>query len=261
MSSYKINPKQPTAIVVHGLHKTGTMFLYQLFQRLSKTRKIGFYSENNSPPNKHLAFQKPTEDFCLCPVRDYADTVGLPENYDVKRIFHVRDPRDILVSQYFSFGWRHTHQGLPDNVQRFRDFVRRNTIDEYVLHENAVVPPLKEMFADLINRPPQELEHVVYYEEMVLSFPKYLSKVVAAFNFPFPSLPIARYATRYRNEFKPDKANDGHKRSVLPGDHVRKLRPETIAKLNEIFAPELKALNYPMDVTQNSELQCEAVGG
>ncbi|QKD83329.1 hypothetical protein HPC62_14990 [Thermoleptolyngbya sichuanensis A183] len=33
-----------------------------------------------------------------------------------------------------------------------------------------------------------------------------------------------------------------HKRQVLPGDHTRKLQPETIAVLNEKFAEVLNAL-------------------
>lgn len=35
-----------------------------------------------------------------------------------------------------------------------------------------------------------------------------------------------------------------HKRQVMPGDHTRKLLPETIAALNEQFANILKTLGY-----------------
>lgn len=221
------------------------MFLYQLFQRLSRARGIAFYSTNNSPADDHLATAQRDHDFCLSPVRNFEDPpiVSSPE-HRTRQIFHVRDPRDILVSQYFSYGWRHTEIGFTDGVQRYRDFVRQNSIDDYVLNQKSVVQPLKLRLSKLIDRPAQELKHVVHYEQMVLDFPAYLDRVLEAFEFKVPGLHRMRFAFRFRDEFKPDPHSDGHKRSVVPGDHLSKLKPETIEQLNLIFADELRVLNY-----------------
>lgn len=245
MQTYKINASKPTAILVHALHKSGSMFLYQLFWRLSRARKVSFYSSNKERSDEHEICCDLDHDFCLCPIRDYSDLPSnLPSMCRVKRIFHVRDPRDILVSQYFSYGWRHTEQGFDEKTQRQRNIIRASTIDEYVLNQNRVIGPLKERYADLIHRQPCELEQVVRYEEMVLDFPSYLERVIEAFDFRSPALVKARFAFRYRNEFQPDQKNDGHKRSVVPGDYLRKLQPATIDRLNQIFQPELRTLGY-----------------
>lgn len=221
------------------------MFLYQLFQRLSRARGIAFYSTNNSPPDDQRANGQLDHDFCLCPIRDFENpSIVSSDLYQIKQIFHVRDPRDILVSQYFSYGWRHTEVGFTDGVQRYRDFVRQNSIDDYVLNQKSVVQPLKRRLSKLIHRPAEELKQVVRYEEMVTNFPAYLERVVQAFGFKMPGFHRARFAFRFRDEFKPDLNRDGHKRSVLPGDHLKKLQPETIERLNEIFADELRVLNY-----------------
>lgn len=242
---YQINPQLPTAIIVHGLHKSGTMFLYQLFQRLARARGIAFYSPNNTPADDDLATQHLDHDFCVCPVRSFADPPILNSpRHRVKQIFHVRDPRDILVSQYFSYGWRHTEQGFTDGVQRYRDFVRENSIDDYVLNHKSVVEPLKRRLSQLISRNADDLNRVVRYEQMVLDFPTYLDQVIKVLEFRIPAIVRLRFAYRFRNEFKPDRTSNGHKRSVLPGDHTRKLQPKTIEALNEIFADELRALNY-----------------
>jgi hypothetical protein len=247
LSRYQINSLQPTGIIVHGLHKSGTMFLYQLFQRLARVRRIAFYSSNHSQPNDHLVTPDIDHDFCLCPVRSYGN---LPSGWDgrirIKRIFHVRDPRDTLVSQYYSYGWRHTAEGFNRGRQRQRESIRSMTIDQYVLNQQAVVRPLKRRYADLIHRQPYELRNVVHYEQMVLDFPGWLDKVLAPFEFRMPGLIKKRFAIRYRNEFQPDGDPAGHKRSVIPGDYLRRLRPETIEQLNELLQPELRALKYPV---------------
>lgn len=247
MARYQINGLCPTGIIVHGLHKSATMFLYQLFQRLSRARRIQFYSSNHIQPNDHLLTPDIDHDFCLCPVRSYADEpFAFDSSIRLRRIYHVRDPRDILVSQYYSYGWRHTENGFNDDRHLQRDAIRSMSIDEYVLRQPGVIRPLKKQYANLIHRQPYELRNVVRYEQMVQDFSSWLERVVSVFEFRMPSMVRARFAMRYRNEFRPDSEPLSHKRSVLPGDHLRQLKPETVARLNEIFEPELRALKYPM---------------
>jgi len=42
---------------------------------------------------------------------------------------------------------------------------------------------------------------------------------------------------------------DACKRQVTPRDHQRKLKPETVARLNEIFADDLREFGFPVDVS------------
>ncbi len=94
---------------------------------------------------------------------------------------------------------------------------------------------------------------VVKYEDMVANFPFWLAQVINAFAFRFPKLATTRFTIRYRGEFRADNSPTAHKRAVLPGDHLRRLQPASIKKLNEMLEPELLALNYPLSLRSQAK--------
>ncbi len=52
-------------------------------------------------------------------------------------------------------------------------------------------------------------------------------------------------AERHANSVAAEKEDVwSHKRKVTPGDHREKLQPETIRRLDQIFAPVLDRLGY-----------------
>jgi len=66
----------------------------------------------------------------------------LPLNFtginDYKKIFFLRDPRDVLVSAYYSFGYSHVEPDSTSMIDSFlkkRATIQNQTIDEYVLEE------------------------------------------------------------------------------------------------------------------------------
>ena len=89
--------KQWQGIAVHALHKSGTMFLYQFFKRLAAEHQYPFFSANNQPPNE-LAVPPRDSKFCCCPLRTFEIDPTWSELSSLFRIFHVRVPRDMLVS-------------------------------------------------------------------------------------------------------------------------------------------------------------------
>jgi hypothetical protein len=88
-----------------------------------------------------------------------------------------------------------------------------------------------------------------------------LEKVLGAFaHLPFPESKLrnliggppsleklhAQLYNKHKDEFTVDQEDIySNKRQVTPGDHRRKLKPETIEHLNQVFADILQALNYP----------------
>jgi len=75
--------------------------------------------------------------------------LNFPGMEKFKKIIFLRDPRDVLVSSYYSFGYSHT---IPDSKLQLDSFIKRRkiiqneTIDEYVLRENNswIKPMYKE---------------------------------------------------------------------------------------------------------------------
>jgi hypothetical protein len=234
-----------TCVDVHALHKSATMFLFNFFRRLCEKQQFEFYSENNETPNGEGPQAGNPRNFCRCPIRTF-DTSEL--RYDASnnnhRIFQIRDPRDILVSEYFSLGW--IHPTLGTQLSDRRQSLQQMTIDEYVIEQSEVSSwPLEEKFKPLLERElNSRFEMIVTYEEMVTDFPKWAEKVLPPFGFRFPKLAAIKLAWRYRNEFKTATESMTHKRRITPGDHRRKLKPATIERLNQRFENVLTRFGY-----------------
>ena len=229
-------------VAVHALHKSASMFLYKFFQYVSRQQGFEFYSANNQPPNELLS-EQPKGKFCCCPLRTFKFGDDANDDSDIVRIFHVRDPRDMLVSEYFSFGWSHSTgvSGMGDRREEIQDM----SIDDYVIEQpNFSNWPLEKKFAPLMERDlDSHREILVKYETMVTRFPEWAAKVIGPFRYRIPKLAVAKLAWKYRNEFKPS-VGDSHRRSVTPGDHRRKLQPATIEILNDRFAAVLSKFGY-----------------
>ncbi len=233
------------AVFVHGLHKSGTMFLYQLMYRLCRERGIRFFSANHPEPNDHLVNPNIDFDFCVGPIRTFeTNTLAISSRHRICRLFQVRDPRDVLVSQFHSLGWRHTDEGFSSNQRDSRLTIQQLTIDEYVLDARLAISPLVARYEQLMNYQLTETDQIVHYEEMVTDFPRWLARVVPAFCFSSPRWICSKYAFKYRNEFRPDPEPNAHKRSVVPGGYCDSLKRETLVRLDEQLAPILQAFGY-----------------
>lgn len=237
-------------IAVHALHKSASMFLYKFFRHVSQQRGYSFYSANNSPPDElssatdlNREGPRPTGKFCCCPLRTFEE--GSEGTYDseIVRIYHVRDPRDMLVSEYFSFGWSHPTDG--SKLEERKKKIQEMSVDEYVIEQpNFSSWPLEEKFQPLLNRqlhPTREI--LVKYETMVTEFPVWASAVIRPFGYWIPKLTVAKLSRKYRKEFQPT-GEGSHRRAITPGDHRRKLKPATIAILNDRFAEVLEKFGY-----------------
>lgn len=230
---------------VHAVHKSATMFLYHFFKQLSEQHGFQYFSENNQPANEGNLLASNQENFCRCPIRNF-EPIESRFDHPVKRhrIFHIRDPRDILVSEYFSFGWIHPTQ--DSELDQVRKSLQKMSIDDYVLHHCTQREyPLEKRYSSLVERVlDPEREIVVTYETMVTDFPKWLARVVPVFGIRYSKLAVLQLAWRYRNEFKTKQETLTHKRCITPGDHRRKLKPATIDALNQRFESILTKFGY-----------------
>lgn len=231
-------------VVVRALHKSGSMFLYRFFQSLSARSGLQYHSDNHSAPDQDQCLEPSGTSRCVCPVRDFDQSHmrQFPDVSDVYQIFHVRDPRDMIVSEYYSFGWTHTDDDFDRSDQQWRNEVQQMSVDDYArLQPEFSSWPLESKFAPILNLAPDHQNIFVKYETMVQQFPKWVAQVLPAFPVRWPSFIKARYRWKYRNEFRVDGQ---HKRRITPGDHRNKLRPATIQLLNERYLPILKKFDY-----------------
>jgi len=244
--SKKTSQTTHRVVDVHSLHKSGTMFLFKFFQHLAGQQKAILLSENSDPADNYLDLPVSTSNapICRCPIRTFDVDEFRLEHTRQHRIFHLRDPRDILVSEYFSFGWIHTTDGTPLDQRRLE--IQQMGVDDYVITQSAQSTwPLDQKYASLVDYDfDTETETVVKYEQMVTDFPKWCGQVVDAFGVRFPKVLAARLAWRYRNEFKTTGEKMQHKRRITPGDFRDKLKPDTIKILNRRFGSVLDRFKY-----------------
>jgi hypothetical protein len=257
---------QNKAIFVHGAHRAGTTFMRKFFHTVSTLAGVEFYSYNGHgqrPDNNATKIVKDIDhSFCYCPLRWFhfgdVEEVEIWNGWETEpkvkegfthipddRIFHIvqlRDMRDILVSKYYSFGFSHM---LPDvgreDAIAERDRIQSLTVDEFVLQHFDSIG-----FLDKMNRI-QSIDYldlnfiVVKYEDMVLNFEKWLEKVLPVFELEDEDACRRQLVETYKSEFEPfEEDPTKHKRKMTPGDYKEKLKPETIAIINEKFKWQTK---------------------
>ena len=236
---------QQKALIVHGLHKSASMFLFKFFQHVCGEIDVPFHSINLPSPNQNVPTSNTDTSFVYCPERSFQTDAFSFKELNQTHLFQIRDPRDILVSEYFSLGWRHSDHDWNDAARERRSKIQQLTIDQYVLNEPELSEqPLRTRYQPLLDRIDDSKTHVVKYETMVDDFSQWLTKVLPLLDLTTTN-DLAYLARHYRHEFQPEPGANSHKRNVSAGDHVSKLKPETIIELNKRFAPVLQTLEYP----------------
>jgi hypothetical protein len=197
---------------------------------------------------------------CFGPVRFFVPTRALDE---ASIILHLRDPRDVLVSMFYSYCYMHA--GEIEAHTGYRKRVAEAGIDKFVLdmvgagfddyrgdygigsrykrHVGNVRDRYERYLIELCDRPNTI---VLSYEEMVLAFPSWLDKLLASFSLTNREETFSVVAARHANSVSAGEEEDiwAHKRKVTPGDHREKLQAGTIRRLDEVFAPVLHRLGY-----------------
>lgn len=265
MTNTKIQSPETQDIIVFTLHKSASMFLHTLCEYLCKLSDIQYQSPNYPSEGINPISLLTDKDLwksrhgCFAPVRFYVD---VPDMDDYRIILHLRDPRDVLVSMYFSYCYIHLGE-IPGNTG-YRKEVADLGIDEFVLqkateetlsyrgdygtggHVQHLTGNLVKKYQDYIeNILPRANVTFLKYEDMVLNFKSWLEEFIKPFPLADRDAVINNLAEKSSDLF-PARNQDvmAHIRHVTPGDHKNKLKPATVEKLNIIFKPVLQQLHY-----------------
>jgi len=162
---------------------------------------------------------------------------------DLKTIIQVRDPRDCITSAYFSFKKSH---GVPKDPEKRKYFMERRRrlealdIDDYALEQVNGYRNRMRVLRDIIEGHDDIL--VLTYEDMVGRTEDWLARIADFLEQPVTDALRAELGDK--TNFSVESEDDSrHKRQVTPGDHKRKLKPETIAEMTRRLKDELKWLN------------------
>lgn len=165
---------------------------------------------------------------------------------DRKFVLLVRDPRDALVSQYFSFGGRHVSHVLPEHrKERVLSELRKTAhleIDDYALH---AARPLHAKLVEYRDALDFSRGLLLHYEDVYFDKLGALRRICDYFGLDAEPGVLEEVARA--NDVRPVREDvTRHIRKGAPGDHAEKLKPETIRELNSLFAEVAAAYGYTL---------------
>ena len=155
--------------------------------------------------------------------------------YHSKLTVMVRDPRDILVSYYYSVVYSHVLSSNPDVRElqlKNRQHWKQRGLDEYVLEKSIL---LNTQFSQLINILENNPDtSICRYEDMIMDFDRFSSDITTY-------LPMEKEMLEFiYGETRPQVNKDimRHKRSGKVGDHREELNELTIVRVTaELMSP------------------------
>jgi hypothetical protein len=166
-------------------------------------------------------------------------------NFDItknKKILLVRDPRDMIVSHYFSMSQSHVIPDsgpVRDELISLRDSIKEVNIDDFCLQYSEV---LKDEFKSY--RTVFESELRVYrYEDIIFKKLDWLNDMLWYLGFGLSSDDRNRIVEE--NDIRPaTERPQEHIRQVTPGNHRKHLSDMTVQRLNSEFRDILDQFGY-----------------
>ncbi len=171
---------------------------------------------------------------------------GIPDLGSYRTVIMVRDPRDVLVSGFYSYAYSHIAPPSEEKVEEFtewRTFVQNLTLDEYAMEISRNLRERLQKYLGVTAVYPQTC--VLKYEEMIADFASWLDCLLSYCQLNIsPGLRQELIDEAGRTSRKKKEEISQHRRQVTPGEHEQKLKPETIEYLNTYLADVLAGFGY-----------------
>ncbi len=169
---------------------------------------------------------------------------GVSDFGEYYAVLVLRDPRDILTSDYYSIAYSH-HPPGKDKIDEFmvkRKFARQADVDEYAIFNCQRVKTTFENYLEFYKKNPNV--HLAKYETMIQDFESWLDGILNNCKLKISDSLKRKLIDEAVASSKPKENVSKHRRQVTPGDHKRKLSTETIDYLNSSLANVLVGFDY-----------------
>lgn len=188
------------------------------------------------------------------PFRSLNQGIGHLAQYKI--ILVLRDPRDVIVSSYYSmYSHKFPHSIDTDEIQHRRK--RRNrklkqSVDEYVINKlnqtNRLLVLYKEYLKTFAGK---DNVLLLKYEDMVTDFDAWLIRLTEFLDLDTSPGLIRQIKTSAGFDVDGEDITK-HRRQVTPGEHKRKLKPETRAFLDKKLGDLLDAFEYHIETKKEA---------
>jgi len=257
-NKHQNNNRHPS-ILHFSLNKSATQYVKKVLKEAADsvgmtTANLNGYAFHSDFPYLDLLSREAFEEYqYLFKPKGYLYSVfggmidGLNDLSDYLTVLMIRDPRDILVSSYYSTAYSHPlpskRSDKADDFYEKRANTQQISVDEYVLKESEIVLEVYERYIKLlIGKHPTC--YITKYEDMVDNHEKWLTDLLRYCQLEIDAkLKSKLLSQNKRLKPKAENIND-HMRKGIAGDFLEKLQPETISILNDKFASVLEQFEY-----------------
>jgi hypothetical protein len=240
-----------------GVRKSGSSILNQIVASLARMNGIGFVDVAGQLFKSGYPLHQWINDPALARIikpgnlyggfRDWPLALARdPAFAAARKVLLVRDPRDALVSEYFSNAYSHTIPESGPMRQHMLDLRAKalaEPIDRSVLN---MATSFKRVLAPLLEFERLPNARLYRYEDVILAKAAWILDLCHFFGWSVTDPQIGQILG-WADQIPTVEDPGNFIRRVIPGDHKLKLSAHTIAQLNTMFATEMAAFGYRPD--------------
>jgi len=253
-----INNSLKTSVIHFSINKSATQYIKSILRKAAIVTgmtpvSINDYAFHSTMPFLNRLSDKEMEKYAhIFKPKGYVYTVfgAMVEIKNLaayKVVLVVRDPRDVLVSGYFSKAFSHPLPSLESDkrtgFEKNRQQAQTETIDDYALKNSEKIHDIYTDYMQHLLKKNTRV-YVCKYEEMIKDFEAWLTGLLdyAALEIT-PELKQQFIAEHQAKAPKKEDAEQ-HLRKGKAGDYKIKLKSETIDNLNIKFKEILYYFDY-----------------
>jgi hypothetical protein len=163
------------------------------------------------------------------------------------KLIMIRDPRDALVSEYFSNAHSHAipapsegYDGVGELMRAQREAALSMDIGAYVTKRSQSMARAMELYSSVLSMPNVL---VLKYENVILRKSTLIDQLASHFGLRVSQQNVDDILG-WADVIPAEEDPRAFVRQVLPGDYMRKLGPKTIAKLNAVLDGAMRLFEY-----------------
>lgn len=246
---------EPESVYFYSLHKAGTALFTHVLRQADELKHVDYETmlfDDKFPAELvfekygHLygVFRIVNDILSLAHIKITRHIANTEFVKDKNIVYLVRDPRDIIVSFYYSMGFSHVsspNAQIENERQKARNHIQALSLDEFALQHAPVVKEKLEILYNLSRQSKHSI--ILRYEDLLADFDGFLRRFSKYISIPKERQRELYFASRPRD----GEDIKAHKRSGKSKQYLEKLKPETVYALNQILKPVLEKFGYEVD--------------
>lgn len=235
--------QQYPSVILFGLPKTGTTLLDNVFKMACSYLELGYFPLHGELFRRGLGSAREsvlaplsqvfvTQGYAYGTFRRYYSFITPTVLEQLNKIVIARDPKDMLVSDYFSMAYSHAIPGgerTQDNFLELRSTLRKSNVNQAILER---LPDFVERIKVLRRAIPTDQLRVYQYEDIIFQKRSWIKDMMSFCQWPLTDEQIDKIIEAV-DIFPKEENKYRHVRQVAPGNYKKYLNEETIEYIDQ----------------------------